>query len=513
MRRCAVVRRPVAPALALWSAVVLWSSWAHAASDLRVRAAAGRVLATLPTERLLPDSDELYVSANGLAEALDLDRFWKPETRKLVLKAGDRRIQVTVDARLVLDGDTETLLRVPVLYKRGNVMLPIEFIERCLAPRLGEGARFDRATLDLVTGPADVDVLAVDGEPVATGGRIRVRLAHALRFRAETTSKQMLRLQVSDARLDPVAIAAERPAPLVRLVRAEQRGRDAVLYFELEPEFGLFTFRAEDDGRTIVLDLQRGAAGAAAASNRTPVLRDLVDTSTTQDSFDIVVIDPGHGGFDRGAQGAGLEEKAVTLQLAQALQPVLERELGVRVILVRNGDETLSAESRAELANRAQGDVFISLHCDAWHDPAAGGIDVSYAPLDRSAGAEAALASTRRGVTDFLPWTTAHLPYVARSQQLAELLAAELPARLDLPGRGARPAELEVLQGVAMPAVMLEVGFLTNAGDAQAMNDPEFAARLAAGVGAVLRTFRDESRAAGSGSGAPGAATPNGESR
>lgn len=496
------------------AAAVLWSAAAGAAPELRVRAAGGRVIATLPAERLLPDSEELYVSANGLAEALDLDRFWKPETRKLVLKTGERRIQVTVDTRLVLDGDAETLLRAPVLYKRGAVMLPLEFIERFVAPRLGAGARFDRAGLELVTGPTDVDVIAVEGEAAPAGGRIRVRLARNMPFRAEITSKEMLRVQVPGARLDPVAIAAERPAPLVRVVRAEQRGRDAVVYFELDADFGGFTSHTEEDGRTIVLDLQRDAGAApAAGALRAPVLRDLVDTSTAHDSFDVVVLDPGHGGFDRGVRGSGLEEKSVTLQLAQALQPLLERDLGVRVILVRTGDETLSVESRAELANRAQGDVYISLHCDGWHDAAARGVGVSYAPLDHSVAADAALASMRRGVMDFLPWTTAHLPYAERSARLAALIAAELPARLDLPGRGAHAAELAVLQGVAMPAVLVEAGFLTNADDARSLGDGAFAARLAEGLGAALRAFRGERRdPSASGDGA-GAAPQRGESR
>src|SRR5262249_32385839 len=157
----------------------------------------------------------------------------------------------------------------------------------------------------------------------------------------------------------------DRPTPLVRSVRAEQRGADATVYFELAPDCTSFTSRTEDDGRTIVLELRRGTSPPPVAS-RAPVLRDMVDASGASDGLDVVVVVPGHGGFERGARGNDLEEKNVTLDFAHALQPVLERELGVRVLLVRDGDQTLAPESRDEAANRNLGDVFLSLHCNAW---------------------------------------------------------------------------------------------------------------------------------------------------
>src|SRR5262249_1607336 len=153
---------------------------------------------------------------------------------------------VTVDTRLVIDGDEETLLRVPVLYKRGSVMLPIEFVGRVLVPRLSGGARFDRAQLELVTGPSRADVTARDREPTPDGARVRPHVSKPLAYEAETTSKQMVRVRISDERIDPVTLAADRPAPLVRSVRAEQRGRDAALYFELDGQVAGFRRSTED---------------------------------------------------------------------------------------------------------------------------------------------------------------------------------------------------------------------------------------------------------------------------
>jgi N-acetylmuramoyl-L-alanine amidase len=376
---------------------------------------------------------------------------------------------------LVLDGPDEVLLREPVLYRRGAVMLPLELLERVIAPRLGDGARLDRATLDLVLGRTAGDVVGVEYEPGAAVTRVRVRLSRAFDYRAQATSRQLVRLRLDGARIDPVALAADRPAPLVRSVRAEQSGGAAVLYFELEAAAG-FADRAEDDGRTIVLDLQRGATSLPPqVSARTPRLRPMPRAA---DSLDVVVLDPGHGGFDRGARVAGVDEPDVTLALALALRPILERDLGARVVLTRDGDATLSAGSRAERANRSGGDVFVSLHCNTWFDPRARGFEVLYAPLRRSTAGDAALASMHEGVTDFVPWDVAHLPYAERSRALAQELAAALSQVLGDAGRGARAADVEVLHGATMPAVVLELGFLTNAADRAALADAGFATRV-----------------------------------
>ena len=472
----------------VWIVAVLVSVAATAAygADLHVRWADGRRAAPIAVERLAADSDEWYASADALAEALALERFWRPEARKLVLKIGDRRVQVTLGTRLVLDGDDEILLREPVLYRRGSVMLPLEFIERVLAPRLGGGARFDRAALELSVGQSAGDILAIDYEPSADATRVRIRLARAVEYRAQATSRQLIRVRLEGARVDAAALTADRPAALVRSLRAEQAAGAAVLYFELEGGAG-FADRSEDGGRTIVLDLQRGTnAPPATVTAYTPSLRRLA----ASDSFDVVVLDPGHGGFDRGARVAGVDEPEVTLRLARALVPLLERDLGVRVVTTRDGDATLSAASRAEIANRSGGDILVSLHCNTWFDPRARGFEVLYIPAARSTAADAALASHRNGTTDFVPWHVAHVPWAERSRVLAQELAAALTQQLGSGGRGTRAADVEVLQGATMPAVLVEVGFLSNAADRAAVADAQFAQHVAAALVQAINALR-----------------------
>lgn len=466
-------------------------------AGLGVRYADGRTGPSLPVTRLEPGSDEYYVAANALASALELERFWRADTRKLVLKVKQRRLQVTVDTRLVLAGDQEILLRVPVRYQKGSVMLPLEFLERVLVPALGGGAALDRATLRLSLGSGDTDITGIDYQPVPEGLEVRLLLGRALHCTAQANSDELVRVVLAGGKVDPLALAADRPAPLLRSVRAEQAASGAIIYLQVEPPLGGLETRSEDGDRTVVITLRRGMA--APEAGRSDFVRPMVEmppAGVDVDSFDIVAIDAGHGGFDSGARGGGLLEKDVTLQVATQLQTLLGRELGVRVLLLRSGDATLAAETRAELANRARADALISLHCNAWFGPEARGFAVAYVTPAGSTRDLAAMQSAEQGLTEFVPWNAAGVPFAPRSKLLAEQVEAALGAALGLPGRGLRTAPLEVLQGAAMPSVLIEMGFLTSAEDVARLSASDFAPRLAAGLAAALRGYKQELRTA-----------------
>jgi len=460
-------------------------SWAK----LTLRFADGRLGPALPLQRLEDTSEEAYVPANPLCAALDLDTFWRPETRKLVIKVGDRRIQVTVDTRLVLDGSNEVLLRVPVHYVQGTVMLPLEFVERVLAPALGPTVRLDRERIELVLGPANSDILGIEYAETIDGTEVRVRLAKPLSFRVQQTSDEIVRISLAEARVDPVALAADKPAVLVRNVRAEQSGKNVAIYLSVVPPLAGVTSRGENDGTSLVVTLRRGEAKAQEpATDR--YVRPMVEMPTAAaDSFDLVALDAGHGGFDPGVEAAGRVEKNLTLDLAWRVRPILERELGVRVLLLRSDDVTLSAQSRAEIANRAGADVLLTLHCNASFGSRARGFEVLYPIAEQSTRADAALASVRSGIADFNAWDMAYLPHAGNSATLAGFLEVELGQQLGNSGRGARPAPVELLHAAAMPSAQIEVGFLSEPEEAAQIASEEFASRLGTAIAAALRRY------------------------
>ena len=193
-----------------------------------------------------------------------------------------------------------------------------------------------------------------------------------------------------------------------------------------------------------------------------------------------IAIDPGHGGPNRGAAGrGGVAEKDVALSVAVALGDLLEREHGFRVVLTRDADRDVALDDRVAVANTARADLLISIHLNASPSPAASGSLVYYL-TPQASGRPPAGSAVR-----FVPWSRAQAPFVPASRVLAEAVAAELEG-LDIAAGGVADAPVRVLRGAAMPAVHVELGFVTSARDLPRLSDPAFpnqAARaLVAGI-------------------------------
>jgi N-acetylmuramoyl-L-alanine amidase len=217
-----------------------------------------------------------------------------------------------------------------------------------------------------------------------------------------------------------------------------------------------------------------------------------------------VAIDAGHGGEDAGARSAaGASEKDVTMIVAMRVKALLEARLGVRVILTREGDAGVTADRRAALANNNKADLFISLHANG--SPVAGlrGAQVlslaggDYAGVEGAAPRSDAPAlpvpvvggGTR--TIDAVPWQLAQLPHVGASATLANITAQRLAAAgVPMHPRAVDVAPLRILVGANMPAILVELGFLTNADDAAALAQPDHLATLAEAIVAAISDVR-----------------------
>jgi N-acetylmuramoyl-L-alanine amidase len=187
----------------------------------------------------------------------------------------------------------------------------------------------------------------------------------------------------------------------------------------------------------------------------------------------IVVIDPGHGGEEPGVQGSrGGVEKDITLSVARRLRALIESRLGLRVFLTRDDDRTMSLDERSAYANSQRADIFISIHANAALRPAMKGAEVYYLTLDR-AGAEArrlaessdaqlpALGGGTRNI-DLILWETAQARYLEQSNTLANFVEQALRARVQMSPRPVQQAPFRVLVGANMPAVLVEIGYLSS---------------------------------------------------
>jgi N-acetylmuramoyl-L-alanine amidase len=227
--------------------------------------------------------------------------------------------------------------------------------------------------------------------------------------------------------------------------------------------------------------------------------------SARQAPVRLVVIDPGHGGDDEGARGpGGLEEKNLTLKLAQMLRSELARDRALRVVLTREADTQVELGKRAELANHLQADLFISLHANAAKSIGAAGFETFFLSLsatDDESRKLAALENVALGVKaapdsrasdlELILGDMAQAEHLADSEAFATLVQERLSQVMQTENRGVKQAPFRVLMQAAMPAVLVEVGFLSNKDEARSITRPETQAKIVQALAESVFSFRD----------------------
>lgn len=213
-----------------------------------------------------------------------------------------------------------------------------------------------------------------------------------------------------------------------------------------------------------------------------------------------IVLDPGHGGKDPGAISNGLKEKDIVLKLAKELKPVLESELGCEVILTRSSDRFLSLEERTAIANTQGADLFLSLHINAHPSPDVRGFETYYLNLTTNAEAMRVAAMENATSTHQMSELQDILSDILKNSKINESsrLAEQVHnAVIDgLPDQfgpirnlGVKQAPFYVLIGAQMPAILIEVAFISNKQDAKNLKSPAFMDALVAEIIRGIRNY------------------------
>lgn len=252
-------------------------------------------------------------------------------------------------------------------------------------------------------------------------------------------------------------------------------------------------------------------------------------TGTIPNGIRTIVLDPGHGGEETGAVGRmGLMEKDLALDIARRLRRRLERNSDLRVLLTREDDRQIPLRQRTALANNARADLFISIHLNSSRRSSAHGTETYFLALTATDEEALNLARIENLADEGLPeevtgapgggipggapqggaggdepsdlemvlWGMAQSEHLIRASSLAELIQGEMNRLLRIDSRGVKQAPFTVLMGATMPAVLVEVAFLSNADDEERLASSDFRDRVAAAMeSAILRHKADYDRA------------------
>ena len=204
-----------------------------------------------------------------------------------------------------------------------------------------------------------------------------------------------------------------------------------------------------------------------------------------------IVIDAGHGGHDSGTLGAdGIEEKDVVLDVALRVGKLLHDRTGAEIIYTRSDDTFIPLETRTAIANKAQADLFLSIHANSSPDPSARGVETYYlnftsdpTALDVAARENAVGGQGIHELSDMVK-KIALKDKIAESREFATDVETSLYSGLargqpGLKDRGVKKAPFVVLIGANMPSILAEISFVTNPTDADELRTPEYRERVA----------------------------------
>jgi N-acetylmuramoyl-L-alanine amidase len=372
--------------------------------------------------------------------------------------------------------------------------------------------------------------LQVASEVDESGARAILTFSRQVDYRLEEYRSRLSLL--FDEPLDEISqIERSVEGGTLRRILASSSSRGSEVIFYLGHDFETFSSAELIDPFRVVLQFQKkgaprasspapwaGAGATAGAETAQPGMPAPSSVAGSPAGFPaqpalpagarVVVLDPGHGGVEDGAVGAGgLKEKDLVLDIAGRLRSVLQRS-GYVVLLSREDDSSLDLTRRTAAANHAGAELFLSIHANSSARAAARGAEsyfLSYGAVadseaksvaDREnlqgAGPSGPEASSSEGEIRLVLWDMAQAEHLSASSRLADLIQVEMNALGETKDRGVKQAPFRVLFGAAMPATLVEVGFVSNPDEETKLATGDYRDRIAGALAAAIRKFDEE---------------------
>ena len=449
------------------------------------------------------------IALDDLAALFQVDIGEDTGERTLTVNTGGGPIVLTAGQPLASVNGQLVSLDAPAHRIGGRWFVPLDFLGSALARIHDQRLELRSRSRLLLVGEVRVPRVSAQYRPRAQSGRLTLQITpNTLHEVIEDNGRLLIRLD-ADA-IDVVRAAQPRGNAVRAIELLEELPGFAI---EPGPSYASHRILSGESGSSTQLVVDLEAAVPAVAEARPaepaepgpdPAPSDAVPVPDFSLPTEIrtIVIDPGHGGADEGAHGPeGTMEKDVTLSVALRLRTLLERLLGVRVILTRSGDTVVALDRRAAIANNDRADLFISLHANSAQRDVVTGAEVYYLSIDEY-GQEAREIADRDGrflpvsgggvrEIDMIPWEMAQARYLAPSADLAAFVSTELGRRVPLSPRPIQQAPFRVLVGANMPAILVEMGFISNPEQERQMAQVDFQTRVAEAIVTGVVQFRD----------------------
>ncbi len=221
----------------------------------------------------------------------------------------------------------------------------------------------------------------------------------------------------------------------------------------------------------------------------------------------VVVLDAGHGGGDPGNIGNGYREKNIALKVVLAVGKVLESKPNIKVVYTRKKDVFIELDERARIANKANADLFVSIHCNSHSSQAYGTETFVLGTASNQRNFEVAKTENQvifleddyekkyagfdpNSPESFLATSIVQEEYIDQSIQLANIIEKNFIHKIKRKSRGVKQANFIVIHQTAMPSVLVELGFLTNNKEGPYLNSKKGQAEVAKSIITAILEYK-----------------------
>lgn len=432
-------------------------------------------------ERVISDVPPIIVKnrtlipARAVFESMGANVEWDEAERLVEVSLGTSNVQLTIDSGTAFVNGAQTALDVPAMILNDRTLIPVRFVGESLSCEvdwddLSRTVMVSSPVFNEYTEISDITFvddpdkyrIVVEGKDVIEGVK---SFAYNNPERFGIDIKNAL-LNVKEGRLDTDEGRIDTDNDLISSIRFSQFESGVVrVVIDLEDKIaGKISFSSEKD--SVYIDFDKSKIGDVTRGNLAGI-----DWSTTGK---LVVIDPGHGGKDPGAQAIRdgvkiLNEKDINLDIAHRLNRMLQ-EAGVSTYMLREDDTHISLYGRPALANDANAHLYISIHNNSSTSPNAKGVETFYYSKENESD------------------------YGIYSKDLAKMIQKEMVNTLGLFDRGAKNGSAYVvLNKTKMPAIIIEGAFLSNAEDLKIMMTDEFREKYALATAKSIIKILDKS--------------------
>jgi len=415
-----------------------------------------------------------------------------PLSTQAQLRTGGKVVTLTRNWAQVLVDGKPVVLDAPVRVKGGVWLVPQSFVG-LVVPTLVAAAASGPAATRFAAAPAEIGLEDVRVRSYPSFTRVVVETSAAITHRIESSGPKEARVRLLG--LGSGTHSQEIGDGLIAEVRLDRSGADGILRVVYEGTAGTLRATTLADPPRIVLDVARPVD---------PTSREGREQLTP---LKTIVLDAGHGGHDSGATGpTGLMEKDLVLDVTRRVAKLVEARLGLKVLLTRDTDNFVTLRDRTSYANRQHADLFVSIHANAHREAAADGVETYFLSSEATDSTARQVAAAENGVVQLeqpagrgggqvdivkaILWDLAQSEFQVESSRLAEVVHDSMTQTLRISNRGVKQAGFYVLGGAAMPAILLEIGFVTNPREERKLKDTKYRDEIARAIAAGLAEYK-----------------------